>query len=33
MAIHVTLIGPNVDSKKGNDDGKSGDNGPWQKDH
>ena len=33
MAIHVTLIGPNVNSKKGDDDGKGGDNGVWQKDH
>jgi hypothetical protein len=33
MALHVTIIGPNVDSKKGDEDGKGGDNGCWQKDH
>jgi hypothetical protein len=33
MALHVTLIGPKVDSKKHNEDDKGGDNGIWQKDH
>lgn len=31
--IHITIIGPEVDSKKNNEDGKGGDNGIWQKDH